>query len=186
MTRLLRNVAILGLLLGAAAAAVAQDFKAEPGYTLLFNGKDLTGWKQGKDLLDGKTATANKKWQVEGGAIAISGGGGGDLYTAAEFNNDFHLKLEFRAAPKADSGVYIRGKQLQVRDYPRAGPYKSVKFKDNDWNELDITVRGQVAECKCNGEVIEKAFKVAAKGGVGLQSESGKFEFRHIRIKETP
>jgi hypothetical protein len=207
----------------------AEDAKAEPGYVSLFNGKDLTGWRQGKTSLDGKTETANKKWHVTDGAIVIDGGGGGDLYTQQEFNKDFHLKLEFRAAPKADSGVYIRGPQLQVRDYPRAGPYNKVKFNDGGWNELDVTVKGgavtttvngkavtpkdtlevtvrdgkpeaklngkavdvskievsvgAAALCKCNGEVIEKAFKVPSKGGVGLQSESGKFEFRNIRIK---
>ena len=78
-----------------------------------------------------------------------------------------------------------------VRDYPRAGPYTKVKFKDFDWNELDITVKGPVgakalALCKCNDQVIEKAFKVGAMGGIGLQSETGKFEFRRIRIKELP
>jgi hypothetical protein len=204
----------------------ADDFKAEEGYTSLFNGKDLTGWRSGKTSLDGKTETANKKWHVTDGAIVIDGGGGGDIYTAAEFNKDFHLKLEFRAAPKADSGLYIRGPQLQVRDYPRAGPYNKVKFKDNDWNELDITVKSgvyitnvngkglgekdnldlwfirgvpeaklngkaikldnlsisfsSVALCKCNGEVIEPNFN---KGGIGLQSEGGKFEFRRLRVK---
>jgi hypothetical protein len=161
----------------------ADDFKLEEGYTSLFNGKDLTGWRLGKVKLDGKTQTANKKWHVQGGAIVIDGGGGGDIYTAADFNQDFHVKLEFRAAPRADSGVFIRGPQLQVRDYPRAGPYTKVKFNDKDWNELDITVRGKSALCKCNGEVIEKAFPVSAKGGIGLQSESGKFEFRRLRIK---
>jgi hypothetical protein len=48
-----------------------------------------------------------------------------------------------------------------------------------------VTV-GPAAECKCNGEVLEKAFKVPAKGGIGLQAETGKFEFRRIRIKEMP
>ena len=222
----------LMVLLGCSAITGGQDFKAEPGYTVLFNGKDLAGWKAGKEALDGKTATANKKWHVTDGAIVIDGGGGGDLYTVQEFNKDFNLKLEFRAETKADSGVYIRGVQLQVRDYPRAGPYTKVKFKDNDWNQLDITVKGPVytatvngnalspkdtldvsfkdgkpsatvngkpvdfstiqvsagavAECKCNGEVIEKTLKVGLKGGVGLQSEKGKFEFRNIQIKELP
>lgn len=232
MKRWFGNGSALLLVLGLAAGAAAQDFTPAPGYTVLFNGKDLTGWKQGKDVLDGKTASASKKWHVEAGVIVIDGGGGGDLYTVQEFNKNFNLKLEFRAAPKADSGVYLRGVQLQVRDYPRAGPYTKVKFKDNDWNELDVTVRGPVytgsvngktlsdkdaldlsfrdgkpmarlngspldfstiqvsvgaaAECRCNGEVIEKAFKVGSKGGVGLQSETGKFEFRRIQIKELP
>lgn len=166
-----------------ASVTVAGDFKVEEGYTSLFNGKDLTGWRQKDVKLDGKTETANKKWHVTDGAIVIDGGGGGDLYTAEDFNKDFTLKLQFRAAPRADSGVYVRGKQLQVRDYPTVGPYKKVKFNDKDWNDLEITVTGTLAECKCNGEVIEKAFKVSDKGGVGLQSETGKFEFRRIRVK---
>ena len=57
--------------------------------------------------------------------------------------------------------------------------------KDVNVNDLKISV-GAVAECKCNGEVIEKAFAVGTKGGIGLQAETGKFEFRHIQIKEMP
>lgn len=172
-----------------AAPARAQDFKPEKGYTSLFNGKDLTGWVQknkDKEDLTGKTESPNKKFTVEDGAIKVAGGGGGDLYTTKSFEGNYHLKLEFRAAPKADSGVYIGGKQLQVRDYPNAGPYKKVKFNDGGWNTLDIVVSGTSAECLCNGEVIEKAFKIGAMGGIGLQSESGKFEYRRIRIKVAP
>lgn len=184
MKHLWTKASVIAVALAVAGASSGQDdFKVEPGYTSLFNGKDLSGWKAGKDNLDGKTATANKKWHVTDGAIVIDGGGGGNLYTVAGFNKDFHLKLEFRAAKGADSGLFIRGPQLQVRDYPRAGPYKKVKFNDGGWNELDITVTGQTAVCKCNGEVIEKAFKAGATGGIGLQSEGGKFEFRRIRIK---
>jgi hypothetical protein len=164
-------------------SAIVRAGEDAKGYTSLFNGKDLTGWRAGKMKLDGKAETANKKWHVTDGAIVIDGGGGGDIYTVEEFNKDFHLKLEFRAARKADSGLYLRGVQLQVRDYPRAGPYTKAKFKDDDWNELDITVTGNKALCKCNGDVIEKAYKIGAKGGIGLQSEGGKFEFRKIRIK---
>ena len=156
-----------------------------------------------------------------------------DLYTTEDFAKDFHLKLEFRAATKADSGLYIRGPQLQVRDYPTVGPYKPKSFKNADWNELDVTLTSNVlfttvngkaltdtdslevtvkngkaeaklngkdvppnniqvsvsdaALCKCNGEVLEKAFKIQPKtGGIGLQAEVGKFEFRRIRIKELP
>jgi hypothetical protein len=170
----------------------ADDFKVEEGFTSLFNGKDLTGWRVGKEDLDGKTENANKRFQVVEGVIVANAkdanGKGGilDLYTTKDFNKDFTLRLEFRAAPRADSGVYIRGKQLQVRDYPTVGPYKKVKFKEGDWNELEIIVKGQAAECRCNGEVIEPAFKVPAKGAIGLQAEAGKFEFRRIRVKEMP
>ena len=49
------------------------------------------------------------------------------LWTTREFGEDFMLKLEFRATPNADSGVYVRGPQLQCRDYALAGPYKNLK-----------------------------------------------------------
>jgi len=175
-------------------AGGGKDFKPEAGFTSLFNGKDLTGWvykPSPKDDLAGKTETPDGRIEVKDGIIVVNAkdkndkGGIKDLYTKKEFDKDFHLKLEFRAAPKADSGVYIRGPQLQVRDYPTVGPYKKLaKFKDQDWNVLDIIVTGTSAECRCNGELLEKAMKVPAKGGIGLQAETGKFEFRHIQVKE--
>ena len=224
---------VLSLLISSGPTSeAADDFKLEAGYTSLFNGKDLTGWKLGKEVLDGKTETASKKWHVTDGVIVIDGGGGGDIYTVQDFDKDYNLRLEFRAAPKADSGVYLRKEQLQVRDYPTVGPYKKVKFNDGDWNQLDITVTGPVysanvngkavsdkevlevivkdgkptakldgkpvdlskieitagavALCKCNGEVVEKAMKCPLKGGIGLQAETGKFEFRRVRVKELP
>ncbi len=80
------------------STGLADDFKTEEGYTSLFSGKDLTGWRLGGTKLDGKTETKNKKWPVDNETIVIDGGGGGDIYTVKEFNQDFHLKLEFRAA----------------------------------------------------------------------------------------
>jgi hypothetical protein len=40
-----------------------------------------------------------------------------------------------------------------------------------------------VAECSCNGEYFD-GLAVPANGPIGLQAESGKFEFRRVRIKE--
>jgi hypothetical protein len=181
----------LAVVLSLAAPSLSlDDFQLEEGYASLFNGKDLTGWKYpGAKSLEGKTATPDRRIEVKDGVILVnerdSQGQGGikELDTARPYNQDFHLKLQFRAAPRADSGVYIRGPQLQVRDYPTVGPYKNVKFNSGAWNELEISVRGTKAECKCNGEIIERAMKVPAQGPIGLQAETGKFEFRRIRIK---
>jgi hypothetical protein len=182
---------ILVLMVGSSWAA--DDFKIEEGYTSLFNGKDLTGWRypgaRGRDM-DGKTETPDQRITVEKGVIVMNEkdnkgkGGIRELYTSQSFDKDFHLKLEFRAGLKADSGVYIRGPQLQVRDFIRRGEQKQMKkFKNDDWNELDIVVTGTEAECRVNGEPLAK-MKVPAKGGIGLQAEDGKFEFRRVRIKE--
>jgi hypothetical protein len=175
---------------------LAQNQAGSGNAKSLFNGKDLTGWvypgQKGKPL-DGMTETPDGRIRVRDGVIVIEAkdkagkGGIRDLYTAESFDKDFHLRLEFRAAPRADSGVYIRGVQLQVRDYPTVGPYKNLKgFKAGDWNTLDIIVRGTTAECRCNGELLEKAMKVPPKGPIGLQAESGQFEFRNIQVQILP
>jgi hypothetical protein len=106
------------------------------------------------------------------------------LWTTREFSNDFVLKLEFRATPNADSGVYLRGPQLQCRDYLIAGPYKQLKqYKPQDWNEMVVTVTNGVAFSTCNGEVLEAAMKVPAVGPIGVEGDRGQMEYRRIRIK---
>jgi lysophospholipase L1-like esterase len=107
------------------------------------------------------------------------------LWTHREFPRDFILKLEFRATPNADSGVFIRGNQLQCRDYPLAGPYKQLQnYKAQDWNELVVEVKGGTARCTCNGELLEAAFKVPATGPIGLEGDLGQMEYRRLRVKE--
>ena len=181
-----------------AAAGGAQ----EEGYTNLFNGKDLTGWEYGPvpvtkkpiiETLDGKKATKDGVFEVADGLIVASGKKIMALYTAKEYNKDFVFKLEFRNSgekPKDNSGIYIRGPQLQLDAVTEGGLTgvfrKLTKFKVGDWNEIEITVKGTEAVCKCNGEMIGKAMTVPEKGTIGLQSEYGKFEFRNVRIKELP
>ncbi len=99
----------------------------------------------------------------------------------------FVLKLEFRATPNADSGVFIRGKQLQCRDYALAGPYKQLaNYRPQQWNELEIRVTGNVAKCTCNGELLEEAFSIPASGPIGLEGDRGQMEYRNIRIQVKP
>jgi lysophospholipase L1-like esterase len=109
------------------------------------------------------------------------------LSTTQDFPKNFILRLEFRATPNADSGIFIRGPQLQCRDYLLAGPYKKLKnYRAGDWNEIEVTVKDSVAYCLCNGEVLEAAMKVSATGGIGLEGDRGQMEYRHIRLKELP
>lgn len=107
------------------------------------------------------------------------------IWTTREFPNDFVLKLEFRATPNADSGVFLRGRQLQCRDYGLAGPYKKLtQYRAQDWNEIVAVVQGESAFCTCNGEVLEEEFKVPASGPIGLEGDRGQVEYRNIRVKE--
>ncbi len=176
-----------------AAAAIGfgavgkADPKSEPGVRELFNGKDLTGWgyKTGEKF-DGKIESDDKRYTAKDGMIVVNPGKGiRQLWTTAQFPTDFELRLEFRAAANADSGLFVRGPQLQVRDYLVAGPYKDLKkYKPQDWNEIVVVVKGTTAHCTCNGEVLEAALKVPATGGVGLEADRGRMEYRNIRLKE--
>ena len=136
----------------------------------------------------GKTQSEDGRFVAKDGMLVVTVPPEGRkvqmLFTKREFSDDFTLKLEFRAASNADSGVFIRGKQLQCRDYPTAGPYKNLKhFNEGGWNEMVIVVKGRTAHCSCNGEVLEAKFKVPPSGPIGVEGDRGKLEYRRMRVR---
>jgi hypothetical protein len=138
---------------------------------------------------DGRTASPDGRFAVINGRLVVTTPPEGrkiqQLYTTREFGDDFVLKLEFRATPNADSGVYVRGPQLQCRDYGLAGPFKGLKnYKPQDWNELVVTVRNGVAKATNNGEALDVELKVPASGPIGVEGDRGQMEYRRIRIKK--
>jgi len=187
-------------------------FTPEPGFVSLFNGKDLTGWgfrptpprrkpkkprpnapvfvevKQAV-AFDGKTASDDGRYVAVNGRLVVTTPPEGrriqQLWTTQEFGDNFVLKLEFRATPNADSGVFIRKPQLQCRDYALAGPYKDLKnYRPQDWNELVVTVRNGVARATCNGELLTDDMAVPESGPIGLEGDRGQMEYRRIRLKK--
>ena len=139
---------------------------------------------------DGKTASDDGRFRVVNGRLVVTTPTEGrcvqELASTRDIAGDFTLKLEFRATPNADSGVFVRGHQLQCRDYTLAGPaqYKNLKqYKPQDWNELVIEVKGDHARCTCNGEVLEAAYEIPAVGPIGLEGDRGQMEYRRIRLR---
>lgn len=97
-----RWVATASLLFWLGAPALAEDFRD------LFNGKDLEGWvAEGvKDFVkDGETRPV---WSVKDGEILCTGKGFGFLRYDREEFADFVFHVEFRMAPKCNSGLGIR------------------------------------------------------------------------------
>jgi hypothetical protein len=181
---LLSRSAPLAAFLACALAAAAADPKPE-GAVELFNGKDLTGWAYKNDkALDGKTEAEDGRYTAKDGTITVNPGKGlRQLWTTAQFPGDFELRAEFRAGVNADSGLFVRGPQLQVRDYLVAGPYKKLtKYKPQDWNQLVVVVKDNVAHCTCNSEVLEAALKLPATGPIGLEADRGQMEYRNLTL----
>jgi lysophospholipase L1-like esterase len=166
-----------------------DDFTIENDFVSLFNGSNLSGWGYRTNNFDGQTASSDGRYVAKSGRLIVvtppEGRKISQLWTTREFPKNFILKLEFRATPNADSGIFIRQPQLQCRDYPLAGPYKDLKqYKPQDWNEIVVAVTNNVAYCTCNGEVLEAALKLPATGPIGLEGDRGQMEYRRIRILE--
>ena len=188
-----------------------EKFDLEPGFVSLFNGRDLTGWgfrqtpprKQPRKprpnapvfvqideavAFDGKTTSNDGRYVAINGRLVVTTPSEGrriqQLWTTREFAEDFVLKLQFRATPNADSGVFIRKPQLQCRDYLLAGPYTELKkFREGDWNDLTVTVKDGIAKATCNGELLTDNMAVPESGPIGLEGDRGQIEYRHIRLK---
>jgi hypothetical protein len=204
MTSMRTQLSLVALLSVSLATVVhADDWQPDPGFRSLFNGRDLSGWcfrakvdrkspRVGDvtEKFDGKTESSDAgRYSAREGILTVNFPKGRErliaqLYTVEEFPKDFILKLEFRASVNADSGIFIRKPQLQCRDYPVAGPYKDLKkYKPQDWNQIEVVVKGGVARCTCNGEVLESEFMVPETGPIGLEGDRGQMEYRRIQIK---
>jgi hypothetical protein len=191
MTSRITSLLSAAALLLSLAAVRADDFTPDAGFTSLFNGKDLTGWHYADGpAFDGKTESSDGRYSVKDGLLIVNQvlpRKVQQMWTLKEFPKDFILKLEFRAAVNADSGIFLRKPQLQCRDYLVAGPYKELKkYKAQEWNTIEVVVKNNVAHCTCNGELLEDALPLPATGPIGLEGDRGQMDYRHIQIKELP
>jgi len=106
------------------------------GFTALFNGKDLTGWRGRPHLSPVKEAAMSAaaqaaaqakwdqsvadNWKVADGQI-VNGGHGVYLTTKKEYG-DFEMLIDYKTVAKADSGIYLRANpQVQIWDFTQAG-----------------------------------------------------------------
>jgi hypothetical protein len=137
-------------LLFAAVALTAAPTPPE-GFTSLYNGKDLTGWRGGdtsdhraylalapeKRAERDKTWTADMlaHWKAEGDEL-VNDGKGKYATTEKEYG-DIELTLEYNMAPLGDSGIYLRNvPQVQIWDPANAKEKKNGADKGSGalWN----------------------------------------------------
>jgi hypothetical protein len=154
-----------------------------PGFTALFNGRDLTGWKGLVENPKSRAAmpaeqlaaaqakadeAARTHWQAQDGVLVFDGKGG-NLCTAQDFR-DFELLVDWKIEPGGDSGIYLRGSpQVQIWDSARnpvgsgglynhqKNPSKPLKCADKpvgEWNTFRIRMVGEKVTVHLNGELI--------------------------------
>jgi hypothetical protein len=157
----------------AAKADAAKTDAPKPdadGFYPLFDGKDLEGWKVGKNA---------ESWKVEGGELVVHGPGPAHLFYDGPVHNhdftNFHLKAEVMTKPLANSGIYFhtkyqeegwpaQGFECQVNqthsDPKKTGGLYAIKdvmnvppAQDNKWFLYEIIVEGKHVVLKVDGKV---------------------------------
>jgi 3-keto-disaccharide hydrolase len=192
-------------------APFARGADNEEGFSPLFNGKDLTGWKL-------RNPNGHKSWSVLPGGVLKNtvekGVHGTDLVTEKKFWN-FTVRYEYMTPEGSNSGFYLRGRhELQILgDYSPDGkpslggngaiynfkaPDKFVTKPAGEWQTVEATMIGDRITVIMNGVKIhdnvvcdrptgsEIDGKVKEPGPIFLQGDHGTVSFRNIRIKELP
>jgi hypothetical protein len=172
------SIAIISLV---AFAAFAQQ--PPEGFTALFNGKDLTGWKglvenpEARAKMTPEQLAAKQKdaddvmrahWKVEDGVLVFDGKGKA-LCTAKDYA-DFEMFVDWKIGPKGDSGIYLRGApQVQIWDtaqWPegsgglynnKKNPSHPLKVADKpigEWNTFHIKMVGDKVTVWLNDQLV--------------------------------
>ena len=160
----------------AAGLALPVLAQSEPGFTSLFDGKTLNGWK----LVRGR----GRGYVAEDGVLVCPRDGGGNLFTEAEYSN-FVLRLEWRLWAGGNNGIGIRaplegdaayvGMEIQVLDdngpmyatldpgqytgsvYQVAPARRGFVKPNGEWNTYEIVADKRRIKVTLNGEVINDA-----------------------------
>ena len=159
-----------------ALSRTLPEAERKAGFKLLFNGEDLDGWKAGENP---------GSFSVREGAL-VAGGARGHLFYAGPVNQavftNFHLKVQVKTRPKANSGIYFHS-EYQDRGWPKKGYEAQVNNSgkdakrtgglygaadnmapvaaDNRWFLYEIIVKGKHVEVKVDGKTITDYTEVA-------------------------
>ena len=169
------------------------DAEKKDGFVLLFNGKNLDGWKGAENP---------ETFSVKEGELVAHGRRAHLFYVGpvngASFTS-FHLKAQVLTKPKANSGVYFHT-EYQERGWPRKGYEAQVNNSgkdakrtgglygaadnmkqvatDGEWFQYEVIVRGKRVVTKVNGKVITdytEADDVNFPGWPGRRLSQGTF-----------
>lgn len=209
----MRTILPIGLLAAAIGLGVARgdDKSGQPpeGFTSLYNGKTLAGWKP--------TGKADV-WAAEGGLIVCKGGGGGWLLTEKEYG-DFEFRCEYRWSKEGgNSGISLRtpntgdpayvGMEIQLIDdegwekvhksklaeYQHTGSIYDVqpaKARANkpigDWNAVRIVCKGREVQVVLNNKELTNAnldnYEKKFARHPGLKRDKGHVGFQSYNVR---
>jgi len=186
----MRLLPCIAFLFTAGLVVAADDFKVEPGYKLIFNGKNLDGWqtkaagKDGKsEALEGKTEAFAGRFKVSEGELVIDPKIKGDRYieTTTPLSGDFTIRYDFKPGDGCNNDTLLLGTKFDIK----VGGKENVKgVKAGEWNKLEIVVKGGSADFLVNGEKVATQKTKGDKGPLTLRAEFGPISYKNIRVTE--
>jgi hypothetical protein len=196
-----------------AGAAAIANVPPDKNWVPLFNGKDLSGWKNNGD----------EKWVVENGTILCESTANKYGYlTTDKTYKDFNLRLKFKGEAAGNSGVFVHAKitginpqhgpdilGMQVEVDPSVGKHTGGLYesggrgwvvqptaegenalKPGEWNDLEVSVQGNHIVTRLNGVQVVDYTDPAPKfteGVIALQIHTGggvKMRWKDIFVQE--
>ncbi len=185
----MRPICCLLFVLSAGLVLAADDFKPEPGFTLIFNGKNLDGWQTKADgktkaeSLAGKTEAFAGRYRVEDGQLVIDYKTKQNRYidTAKELTDNVVIRFDFKPGEGCNNDFLFLGSKFDVKAGAK-GSGKGVKL--DEWNTMEIVVKGGTADFMINGEKAATQKTKGAKGPLSVRAEFGPINLKNIRVSE--
>jgi len=212
MTRILTFLGLVTVLVAIGGSTVSTN-SAPEGFAQLFNGYDLTGWKDDR----------SGHWRAVQGLLFYDGGGWQpapstefkrNLCTESEYG-DFILLIDWKIEKDGNSGIFLRGDlsqsesgQVQVEIWDRTAvvyssplgsggivgytvkeqaPLRTVDRPVGEWNHFEIRVEKGRVTVYLNDQLVLDKFQAKfkkPKGPIVLQHHGSPLWFRNIYIKE--
>lgn len=206
-----RNVWIVDRSNGAAADGQPPTGAASGGFKPIFNGHSLAGWQGDPKLWSvqyGVLVGSTQAAPIAANAYLVADGEYQNFILRASFKlEDGNSGIQFRSRRLANGAV--AGYQVDIADNALMGALYEERgrgrlagseggqalsaYKPGDWNELEVTARGNRVQIKLNGaptvDYREEAKRLADKGIIALQLHTGpkmKVQFKDLWICELP
>lgn len=193
---------------------MGQEQEAESGWTQMFDGQSLKGWKANENA---------DSWQVKDGLLVCAGPRSHLLYVGQDKPlKNFHFKAQVKTTPGSNSGIYFHTR-FQDEGWPKYGyecqvnvshsdPKKSSGLyavedvadpgvKDGEWYTQEIIVEGRHIQLKINGKTMvdytepedKQAFseefeRRLGQGTIALQAHdpASVVYFKNLQIRRLP
>lgn len=106
------------------------------GWTLLFNGKDMSQWR------NFKSDSLSQNWVVDNNTMSLTKGGG-DILTKKAYQN-FELKIDWKISEVGNSGIFVLADERGKYIYSHAPEVQIIDNERHADTDIDSHLSGSI------------------------------------------